>query len=70
MNPALERLEKELGVSINHLEVWHNDKNAEYLEKLDQGRCGCVPFFYNLKTKKWLCGSVEYEKLKAWAQGK
>lgn len=70
MNPMIEQLEDELKVQINHLEVWHNDKNAGYLEKLDQGKCGGVPFFYNLKTKKFLCGATSYDKLKAWALGK
>jgi len=26
-----------------------------------------VPFFFNMKTKKWICGSDSYENLKKWA---
>ncbi len=69
MYPLVERLEKEEGVNITMLEVWHNQKNAEILQKLDNGKCGGIPFFYNKKTGKWICGSASYEKLRAWALG-
>ncbi len=67
--PLVERLEEELGLEIERLEVWHNYKNAELFKEMDKGRCGSVPFFYNRKTGKWLCGEVGYEKLLAWAKG-
>jgi hypothetical protein len=38
------------------------------MRQYDQGRCGGVPFFYNQQTGKWLCGVVNYEKLKEWAK--
>ena len=69
MEPLLERLEKEEGLKVEKLEVWHNSKNAELLQKYDSGKCGGVPFFYNTKTGKWICGSADYEKFKAWAKG-
>ena len=69
MEPLINKLKKEERIEITRLEVWHNQKNAELMQKLDQGKCGGVPFFYNKKTGKWLCGSVEYERLKAWAKG-
>ncbi|MDP7260610.1 MAG: thioredoxin domain-containing protein [archaeon] len=67
MDPLTERLQKEEGVKIKKIEVWHNAQNAAYLQELDQGKCGGVPYFYNLRTKKGLCGAVKYEKLKEWA---
>ena len=70
MDPLVERLEQELKVKVERIEVWHNEKNAELLRQLDKGFCGGVPFFYNCKTGKWICGSCSYEKLKAWARGK
>ncbi len=70
MDPLVARLEQETGVRVQKIEVWHNAKNAELLAKLDKGFCGGVPFFYNKKTGKWICGSTSYEKLKAWATGK
>lgn len=70
MDPLVEQLEKELNLTLTKLECWHNDENARLLQKLDQGRCGGVPFFYNEKTGKFICGSTSYEKLKAWALGK
>lgn len=69
MEPLMERLEKEEGIKITRLEIWHNSKNAELFQKYDNGKCGGIPFFYNTKTGKWICGSASYEKLKEWAKG-
>ena len=68
IEPLLERLEDELGVTVTRLEVWHNQANATLLKKYDQGFCGGVPFFYNTRSTKWLCGEPSYEILKEWAQ--
>ena len=65
----LEKLEKEEGIKITKLETWHDSKNAELLKKYDDGKCGGVPFFYDEKTKKFICGSVDYEEFKKWAKG-
>ncbi len=70
MEPLVARLEDEEGIALARFEVWHSEQNATYMRELDQGRCGGVPFFYNKKNGKWLCGVVPYEKLKDWAQGK
>ncbi|MDA2936452.1 thioredoxin family protein [Patescibacteria group bacterium AH-259-L05] len=69
MDPLVEQLEKEEGVTVKKVEVWHNSKNAELMHQYDKGYCGGVPFFYNTKTGKWICGSTSYEKLKVWALG-
>lgn len=69
MYPLVEQLEKEKKVKIEKIEVWHNEKNAEKLRKLDDGKCGGVPFFYNEKTKAWICGETSFENLKKWALG-
>ena len=70
MLPLIEKLEKELKVKVDKLEVWHDSKNAQLLREVDTIDCGGVPFFYNKKTKKAICGSTSYEKLKKWALGK
>lgn len=70
MEPLLARLEEEEGITITRLEVWHNQQNATLLKQYDQGFCGGVPFFYNTRTGKWLCGAVDYETLKRWALDK
>jgi hypothetical protein len=54
---------------VEMIETWHNAANAQKLQKCDKGRCGGVPFFYNDKTDKFICGSAEYEDLKKWANG-
>lgn len=68
--PIVERFEKEHKFKITKLEVWHDAKNAALQEKLDDGKCGGVPFFYNEETEAWICGTPEYEELKEWAFGK
>ena len=70
MEPLVDRLKGEEGVEILRYEVWHNEQNATLMRQYDQDQCGGVPFFYNSKTEKWLCGIVSYEKLKEWALGK
>lgn len=70
MDPLVERLEKELGIKVKKIEVWHNAKNAALMEQYDKGFCGGVPFFFNTKTGKWICGSADYDTLKKWALGK
>eukprot|EP00962_Isochrysis_galbana_P019181 scaffold5586_cov124-Isochrysis_galbana.AAC.5 len=32
-------------------------------------RCNGVPFFYNKKTKQFICGATSYDNLKTWATG-
>ena len=70
MKPVIDRLEKEEKIKIQRIEVWHNSANAKMLDEYDQGQCGGVPFFYNKKTNKAICGSASYEALKKWALGK
>lgn len=76
MDPIRERLEKEEGIKIRRLEVWHNEKNAKNFVEMEPRKangervCGGVPFFLNLKTGKWICGSTDYESFKKWAKGK
>ncbi len=71
MHPVVERLEKELGVTVEKYETWHDTKNEELRRQHDDGSdCGGVPFFVNETTGAKLCGAVPYEELKAWAEGK
>lgn len=69
MDPLIARLRDEEGLEVKKVEVWHNSENAKLMMIYDKGYCGGVPFFYNLKTNKWICGSVDYEKFKNWALG-
>ena len=75
MIPIVAKVEKELNVKFTQLEVWHDTNNANYMKEVDKDKdgkefCGGVPFFYNEKTGKKICGNTSFEKLKAWAQGK
>ena len=67
MEPLVERLEAAEGVNIKNIEVWHSEANAKLMSEYDKGYCGGVPFFFNKKTGKWICGDADYERLKKWA---
>lgn len=67
VKPLIERLEREDGIKIETLEVWHNEANAKKMDGYDTGLCGGVPFFYNTETKEFICGETSYEELKKWA---
>ena len=69
MFPLIDKLKKEEGLEVKKVEVWHNAANAKKLAELDTMGCGGVPFLYNKKTDKAICGSVAYSKLKSWAKG-
>ena len=64
MHDLVLRLEKEEGVKVLALEVWHNKENEQKLIKLDKNMCGGIPFFYNTKTGNFICGDGTYEDLK------
>lgn len=68
MEPLIDKLEKEEGIKFTKKEVWHDLDNRISLESDNQdgSLCGGVPFMFNSDTKKYICGSVEYDKLKAW----
>jgi len=67
MEPLKDRLFEEHGVRIRCFEVWQDTKNLELLRIFDNGRCGGVPFFYNKRTKRWICGATTYDNLRKWA---
>ena len=73
MMPVVDRLEKEKGISIKRLEVWHNEKNADLMRSYKDiiaPKCGGqlrTPTFINLDTKEVICGETEYENLEKWA---
>lgn len=69
MEPKVEKLEEE-GFEIKKLEVWDNEENQEvYKDKQGSENCGGVPYFYNEDTEEFICGSTDFETLKAWAEG-
>lgn len=74
MMPLVDRLEQETGISIERLEIWHDEKNADLMRSyrsLLAPKCGGqlrVPTFFNTETKDVVCGEMAYEKLKEWAE--
>lgn len=70
MEPKVKDLEEDENVSVEQLEVWNNQENAEKQAELDDGKCGGVPFFYNTETDEWICGEANKQTLVQWANGK
>ncbi len=73
MMPLVERLEREEGIVLEKIEVWHDQANAELMQshkKVLMSCCGgrlLVPTFLNTENGDAFCGEVPYEKLKSWA---
>ena len=67
MEVLKEQLRDELGLQIRTFEVWYDSENLELMQRLDRGRCGGVPFFYNKRTRRYICGATTYANLRAWA---
>ena len=73
MMPLVDKLEKETGIKLERLEIWHNEKNADLMRSyrsIIAPKCGGqlrTPTFFNTETNDVICGEVEYEKLKEWA---
>lgn len=69
MMPLVEKVENETGLVIEKVEVWHNDERLKELESIpEQKDCGGVPFLWNEKTRKSICGEATVEEIKSWAQ--
>jgi len=73
MMPLVDKLEKETGIKLEKLEIWHNEENADLMrsyKSIIAPKCGGqlrTPTFMNTETNDIICGEVEYEKLKEWA---
>ena len=68
MIPLVERLEEEENVTVAKLDVWHSEENARLMKEYDKGYCGGVPFFFNKRSGKWICGEADLERLRKWAR--
>lgn len=76
MMPAVDRLQKEEGIEVEKVEVWHNPDNAKRMEKfrkIIEEACGGgygVPAFVDEKNNRAFCGEAGYEDFKYWAKEK
>jgi len=66
--PRLDEVEEKIGVKFERFEVWHNADNAKMNREYDKDYCGGVPFLYNTANDEWVCGAVEVDKIRAFAQ--
>lgn len=71
MQPTIDRLINE-GVEIEQLEVWHDEKNAEEMQKYEKiikeasGGNMPTPTFLDKTANRVICGQMSYDKLKKW----
>lgn len=74
MMPVIDKIEKDSKgkIKFEKLEVWHNQKNLEYIrkfKKLLKGVCGgeiLFPTFFDLKNKRGLSGERSESELLKW----
>ena len=73
MRPLFMKLMRDTGIQLEEKDTWASQADfrlmENYQEELDDPDCAGIPFFYNTKTKKHLCGEVSYKKLQEWAEG-
>lgn len=75
MMPSVDRIEAETGLTIERLEIWHNEKNADRMRSHREvlaPKCGGqlrTPTFFKPASNDVLCGEVSYDALKAWILG-
>jgi len=67
MAPLVEKLKEEHSVNVEKYEVWHNEENLKKMREYSPGRCMGVPFLFNTETEDFICGAVDYGRLKEWA---
>lgn len=72
MMPIVDKVEKDMKIKIEKLEVWHNEENADQMRKYEvivrkscDGEFG-VPAFISEKTKKGICGEISEKELSEW----
>lgn len=73
MEPLLGKLAFETGLTVEKRDTWKNQSDyrllENYQEQIGDKDCDGIPFFYNTRTEKYLCGEVNYKTLKQWALG-
>jgi len=62
MEPYLQFFERKLHKNIARLNVWRSNKFYRLFKDTDSG-CGGLPYFYNRKSKKSICGATTPENL-------
>ena len=66
MQKLLDAIESEKGKLFDRVEVWHDKQALKKLEKIDNDRCGGIPFLYNPANDTFLCGEIEEDELREW----
>jgi len=78
MHLVVKKLEKETGIKLKKLEVWHNKRNFKLMRKFEKPiskACGKgvglgTPAFFDDDSGEAICGEQPLEVLKKWAMKK
>lgn len=69
MKPIVKRLENDLQVKVRRLNINKNPAYMKLFEIVGGHEGGNVPFFYNRRTARAICGTTNYRNLKMWGMG-
>jgi thiol-disulfide isomerase/thioredoxin len=73
MRPLIAKLAFDTEITLDERDVWTSQADFRIYEnyqdsvKKKDPECDGLPFFYDVKTKEYLCGEVSYRALKTWA---
>ena len=69
MEPVLRRLENDLKTKIRRINIFRRREFMGLLEAIGHDECGSLPFYYNRRTGRAICGATTYINLKRWGTG-
>lgn len=61
----INKFELENNIKFKKYEVWNNLANDKVFDYYDCKRCDAVPFLYNKKTDKFICGEFTEDELRS-----
>ncbi|MDB4984477.1 MAG: hypothetical protein JWM20_656 [Patescibacteria group bacterium] len=73
MRPLVAKLAYETAIILDERDVWKSESDYRLMENYQNSvqktdpQCDGLPFFYDPKSKEYLCGEVNYKTLKDWA---
>jgi hypothetical protein len=69
MEPLVHRLEEDLGTTVRRIDIHARPDYMTLFDAVGGQEGGNVPFFYNRRTARAICGATPYDNLQAWGAG-
>ena len=71
MLPLMKKVEKQQKTKFRRYMVWEGTDEFDLLRILDsRTHCHGLPFFYNRRSHKAICGATTWENFREWAAGR